>query len=301
MKSKYFGLLLCSLILGACNKVEVATPDFEVSTLTKSVKAGEELTFQFTGDPDQISFYSGEPLSDYTFKSGRTVSTEGLDLSFTTTVQYGAQKDQLSILYSTDFSGNYTLEDIRKATWVDVTKDYALATGTTQKTWGPKDMESLMVDGKPIYIAFRYVGLPKSTDGVPRTWTIRSFELNTMSDLGPLQVADHTGAGFKLVQDGPIEPSRSSIASSSIVLRGNSVDQETPIDNWAITKPIMVGDIDMGPDRPTPIKGFVDTKSSDYKYIYTTPGTYKATFVASNANIYGAKEVIKQIEITVTP
>ena len=116
MKSKYFGLLLCSLILGACNKVEVATPDFEVSTLTKSVKAGEELTFQFTGDPDQISFYSGEPLSDYTFKSGRTVSTEGLDLSFTTTVQYGAQKDQLSILYSTDFSGNYTLEDIRKAT-----------------------------------------------------------------------------------------------------------------------------------------------------------------------------------------
>lgn len=301
MKLRYYSFLLCSLLLGACNKVEVATPDFEVTTLSKTVKAGAELTFEFAGDPDQISFYSGEPLSDYAYKSGRVLNAEGLDMSFTTTVQYGGQKDQLSILTSTNFNGNYVIEDIKKATWTDITAEYALATSTTQKTWGPKDLKSMMVAGKPVYIAFRYTTLPQAVNGAQRTWTIRAFEVNTNTALGVQALADHAGAGFKLVHDGPLEPGRASVGSSSIALRGNTADTETPTEDWVISKGITTGPIDMGPDRPIPIKGFVDTKTPDYKYIYANPGTYKATFVASNSNIYGAAEVVKQVEITVTP
>lgn len=301
MKLKYYSLLLCSLVLGACNKVEVAAPDFEVTTISKTVKAGEEITFKFSGDPDQISFYSGEPLYDYAYKSGRILTADGLGMKFGTTVQYGTQANQLSVLASTDFNGKYAIEDIKKATWVDLTKDYALATSTSLKTWGPKDLKSLLVTGKPVYIAFRYKTLDQKINGAQRTWTIRAFELTTNTELGTQTLADHIGSGFNLVHDGPLEPGRSSVGTTSIILKGNIVDTETPSEDWAISKPIIVDKLDLGPDKPTPIKGFVDTKSYDYKYIYNTPGTYKATFVASNSNVYGAQEVVKQIEVTVTP
>lgn len=301
MKSKYLCLLLVSLVWISCNKVEVSAPDFAVTAVSKTVKAGEEVKFGFTGDPDQISFYSGEPLKDYNYKTGRVLTASGLTTSFTTTVQYGTQTNQLSVLVSTDFSGNYVMEDIRKATWLDITKDYALATSTTQKVWGPKDLQSMLVGGKPVYIAFRYKTLPQTLNGGGRTWTIRSFQFETVTELGVVTLADHIGTGFKLVHDGPFEPGRSSVGSTSITLRANAADIDTPTEDWAISKAVTVGTVDMGPDRPISLKGFVNTKATDYKYIYTKPGTYKATFVASNSNIYGAAEVVKQIEITVQP
>ena len=301
MKLKYYCALLGFFLIAACTKVEVVTPDFEVVPKSNTAKVGEEVTFLFSGDPDQISFYSGEPLSDYGYKTGRILKTEGMQMSFTTTVANGGQLNQLSILASTDFSGNYEMSDIKAATWIDITSNYPLSTNATQVLWGPKDVQSMMVSGKPIYIAFRYITLNQAAMTHKGPGRSRAFELKGNTILGKQPISDLPGAGFKLVHEGPLEPSRASVGASSITLRGNNVDLESRTEDWAISKPIVpVGDVDLGPDKPTPVKGFVDTKTPEYKYIYTKPGTYIATFVASNANIYGAKKLLNMLKLQLT-
>jgi len=301
MKLKYYTLLLCALSLGACNKVEVVQPNFTVVADKTTAKVGEEITFNFSGDPDQISFYSGEALKDYAFKDGRLLVAEGLQLSFTTTVQYGTQSNQFSVLFSTDFNGDYSMDGIRKATWTNMTADYNLATTTTQVTWGPKELKSMIVNGKPVYIAFRYLTPSQVINGTHRTWSVRLFSLKGSSAVGVLNVADQVSAGFTMIHDGPQEPGRASSTATTITLRGNIVDTQSPTEDWAITKPIDVGEVDLGPDKPQPIKGFVDTRSSEFKYTYTKAGDYKVVFVASNANIYGSQQVVKELNVTITP
>lgn len=156
----------------------------------------------------------------------------GLAMSLTTEVQYGDQVNQLSILVSTDFDGIYEADHVNTATWVDVTEMFPLGTGSTATPWGPMDLSSLMTDN-PMYVAFRYTYSPDN--GVPRTWRMRSFEIRTN---GGAIVMDQEEAQFQLVQEGTIESGRSSVRPNLIMLRGNSVDTESPKVDWAISKAI---------------------------------------------------------------
>lgn len=53
-------------------------------------------------------------------------------------------------------------------------------------------------------------------------------------------------------------------------------------------------------DIGTPIKNMT-TKFTSYTYTFAAAGTYKVTFDASNTNIYGVKEDVKELDITVAP
>src|SRR5690606_29211857 len=119
MKKQYLMLLFSCFLLTACTKVEVVEPDFEVTTTASTYKVNEEVVFNFTGDPDQLVFYSGEVLNDYAFKDGRILEANGLTASFSSHVAYGTHPDLLSVWVSTDFNGKYTIEDVHAATWKD--------------------------------------------------------------------------------------------------------------------------------------------------------------------------------------
>jgi hypothetical protein len=56
-------LLIVVFIFISCAKEKVATPSLEVATASLTYKAGDTVTFNFTGNPDNITFYSGEPGS----------------------------------------------------------------------------------------------------------------------------------------------------------------------------------------------------------------------------------------------
>lgn len=159
----------------------------------------------------------------------------GLNLYFSTAVQYGSQENQLSVLVSTDFDGVYEMENIKAATWTDITNEYALATGTSATYWGPMELSYLFVKDKPVYIAFRYITLPQDENGNQRTWRVRHLTLTSKNDE---LISDQEDASFTLIHDGPFEPNRSSISSSQIILRGNNGDTETRTEDWAISKPI---------------------------------------------------------------
>lgn len=61
--------ILC-LLLSACNKKEVLAPDFNVSIGQEKTtfKVGEQVDFTFSGNPNYITFYSGEPGHIYEFR-----------------------------------------------------------------------------------------------------------------------------------------------------------------------------------------------------------------------------------------
>jgi hypothetical protein len=72
-------------------------------------------------------------------------------------------------------------------------------------------------------------------------------------------------------------------------------------ETWAISKPLYINEVDLGPDWSEPLKGIANAKLEEFKYTYEEAGTYMAVFVSKNATIEDSKEVITEIEIIIVP
>lgn len=238
MKFKYYNMLLGVLLMTSCNKdivTNLETPTFDVTTKTSTFKAGQPITFLFSGTAHTISFYSGETLKDYSFKDGRVVNVTGAGatMEFTSSLQVaGTQTNQLTILASTNFNGDYSSVDkVKAATWTDITSRFTLATNATfvPAVPAPKEISDLIVAGKPIYIAFKYVTLPQATNGLARQWFIQTFAIKSLTTLPStasatpitLTLADQIHAGFTIVDNSPTtNPAASSVTSTRVTLWG---------------------------------------------------------------------------------
>lgn len=247
MKFNYYNILFGTLLMASCSKeleVEKA-PDFDVTTETATFKAGQPVMFNVTGgEAHIISFYSGETLKDYAFKDGRAIDVKavGATMDFTSSLQGGAQANQLSILASTDFNGDYSsLAKVKAATWTDITSRFAIGTTAAFVASGVKDISDLMVAGKPIYIAFKYVTKPQAVNGLARQWFIQNFAIkstttliNTATGLPlALNIANQANAGFRIIDENAVvkpgpnfvpydkAPAQSVVTSIRITLWGN--------------------------------------------------------------------------------
>lgn len=72
-------------------------------------------------------------------------------------------------------------------------------------------------------------------------------------------------------------------------------------ETWAISKPIYGDTVSLGPDWALSLKGINTDYLQEYIYTYKTPGTYKAYFIARNHDIDEEKQVIRQVDLTITP
>jgi hypothetical protein len=82
----------------------------------------------------------------------------------------------------------------------------------------------------------------------------------------------------------------------------NSAYNDPLSENWAVSAPVTLDKINLGNDKPVAVRSSVyAAKPDEYAYTYKTPGTYKAYFVGSNNTIDESKQVVKEIEITITP
>lgn len=303
----FFGILFTS-----CSKEEVVNiPNFEVtsykvtSTIDTAGNPVKQVTFNFAGNPSVISFYSGLIGGDYAYREGRILDVKGLLASFSSTLaSTGTQENQLSVMVSTDFSGTYDIANIRAANWTDVTSRYTLNVrgASTALPSGIKDISDLLVDGKPLYYAFRYICKPQAIHGGNSTWRIRDFSLQSETDLGLTSLATHTTADWHLINDGAIvNPGRGAVIESNGAVRfnGNHLDPQVPTESWAVTKGFILGKVDLGPDRPVAIKSTIDPTLSSYSFNYATAGTYKVVFVASNASYKGQASAVREIEVVI--
>lgn len=306
----FTGVSLSVLVFAqtSCTKdleVNGGIPDLKVSLSAATFKVGEPVVFQFAGDAGLISFFSGEVFHDYAFRTGRTLEQGTLNMSFNTNVQYGTQANQFSVQASSDFNGNYTsFDNVRQATWTDITSRFAIGTGTTYVPSGAKDITDLVREGKPLYLAFKYIYRPSAQNGTRRTWRVQNFNLtSTTASLGTQVIGNMTTSGFTTVDQNPqTEPTATTISATTISLVGTAVTPSTlTSETWVITKGFSTGKVDLGPDRPVPIKGIADAKLTSFSHIYEKPGTYKAYFIAANANIDAKKETIQSVDVIIEP
>ncbi|HMI62847.1 MAG TPA: DUF5017 domain-containing protein [Puia sp.] len=66
MKKILFLLVLIAAGCQACNKVTIKAPNnFNVTTSKTAYKTGDSVVFKFTGNPDNINFYTGEAGRKY--------------------------------------------------------------------------------------------------------------------------------------------------------------------------------------------------------------------------------------------
>lgn len=232
MKRFIFLIPIALLLFSSCEKdLKVdAAPDFEVAVATPSVRAGEEVLFNMSGYADIIAMYTGEPGRDYNFKDGRVIefSYKGATMSFSSGVTGGTQEDQLRVLISNNFSGDYSsLSAIKSATWTDITDSLTLATNAAFVSAGVLDISRFTEAGGPVYVAFKYLTRPQLENGEVRTWMIENFTVNSIEKYNnnSLQIVNQLFAGFTIVDEDPENtPSRSTKTTTRLSLRGNAYE-----------------------------------------------------------------------------
>jgi hypothetical protein len=316
MKTSIYIFAIACILFASCKKdltVEVngGAPEFEVTLdAANTYKAGQPVLFNFEGSPQIISFFSGELYRQYEFREGRTIGISNPSMVFTSAVTGGAQANQLRILASTDFNGVYNdtlkapLTDILAATWTDITSRFTLGSTATFASSGTKNIADLVVDGKPLYIAFKYNTQPQTANGAARTWMVQTFGLTAASANGNVSLTDQVGAGFRVIDGNPdTAPTRSSVSATRVTLLGNTFtpDNDPATEVWAISRAFDMGSINYGPDRPVGLKGLANPKMKSYAYTFANEGTYKVYFIAKNANAYEEFEVVKSVDVTIVP
>lgn len=290
-------------MLSACNKSYLEDPDFTVNTNNLIYKVGDSVKFMLKGDASYISFFSGELGKEYTKKEVYTNDKNGnAILSFNSNVQFGTTTiNNLSVLVSNNFNGTYDTTNVKNATWTDITNQASLGTSATNVASGAISLTPYQAEGKPIYIAFKYLANSAATLK-QRQWTVGAFNLLTTHADGEVypNATSFTDGVFKNVEFNG-DSARWVINTTSVVHTG--LNAGYPADNdWVISKGFdlraAVGDAAGVAIVKNITTGFVPRS---YSYIYKTPGTYKATFIARNASIKGAKDKIIEINITITP
>ncbi len=300
------------LILQACNRNEFVQLTFDVSTSKSSYQVGENIGYNFTGNPYMITFYSGEPGKKYENRNRYTA--QGIPkLQFTSLIANGVQTGSLHIMVSNDFLGvvkgndSITISNIPKATWTDITSRATLSAGTSTAS-GAIDLSDFAALEKPVYIAFKYTA---ESGSIQRKWTISGLTVtNTLPDATTYTLANLTTTAINnygnsyLYSPGwvsyNVNNSFKWVVGSTLVITGatTAAAATNPAEAWTFTGPIDLRAVTS--DLGVPIKN-ITTRMISYTTKYTIAGTYTATFVGSDANVYGAKDDYKQIQLTIAP
>ena len=285
---------LLALIVG-CNKDEVAENYFTVSTEKTTYKKGEIINFNFSGNPDFISFYSGELGFNYENKD-RNILNGKVELRFSTYMQSGMQLNSLQLLTSSNFNGSFTKVGLKTGTWTDITRRAVLSTGADNTASGVVDISDLVMPYKQMYFAFRKIDTNSPTL-LPSQWTVKSFNLDVkLLDDSLFPIATLSNIGWTAI-DSLNSTYKWTVSSTALISGGGGLN--TPEnEDWVVTKALTP--LNVAPDITLPVK-WIDAKRTDnFSYTYNIPGTYKAVFVTKNQNINSQQFKIKEILLTIT-
>lgn len=313
MKKRFiYGLITGIAFLSAsCTADNIQKLDFDVQLRNSAsdVHVGDEVVFDFSGDPDYIVFWSGEDGHKYENRNRTKVKVDELSLSYSILQRYGRPQTNncVSILISEDFSGTYTKEGIEVATWTllsqrdDKEKDWWVPSGDQNPAYATQGDLNEYKD-KRFYLAFRYETPGVLAEGVqhPRV-DITPVSLNKTADGKVVKsVNPETDMGFRHVK----------VAGESYLGSGTAVDATTIrfqcanvatdyakyIDVWCISLPIDASSV--ASDKGEPIRSMT-VPSDSYTHIFEEAGTYTVTFVARNANAWNSTETVREIVVEV--
>jgi hypothetical protein len=292
LKSILYTGIVVALAFTACNKaLDVKKVVFDVNTDKASYKVGDSVIFKFSGNPDNIVFYSGEVGNKYEFRN--RLRAEGKPaMQFTSYAQYGTQTNTLQLLASTSFKGKLD-STVATGGWKDITDQATFSTGADNVASGTIDLTQFIGE-KPVYIAFHYTGMAGSTQ---KTWTIKNFQVtNKLTSGNTLSVADLSNAGFSQISLKNPAAIWSIAINQLRIAGGNASAAEN--DDWVVSQALNLDKV--SPDSGIALKSITSTLSK-YTYIFKTPGTYKVSFIASNVTADKSDQVVVEKTITITP
>jgi hypothetical protein len=298
-RNTYLSILTGAVMLlgAACTSKHVFSPAFAVKADKDSYSAGDSTIFSFTGNPYNLSFYSGEPGHEYRFRN-RTSAPGVSQLQFQSYRQNYNVGDTLQLLASVNFSARYDSTNIYNATWTDLTSRPVLSTGTNNTPSGIVDLTDLIKDSQYVYLAFRYVG-GKHT-GAQTTWTIASMGLNYVLQDGTntFQIDTITNASWTVVNM-KNTAIKWVVSTSSLKVTGSSAANAAPVETWVISKWLILNRVI--PDVGVSLKNITNNHPTSYLYVYNNPGTYTATFVGASTTVYDSQTDVKAVQVQVNP
>jgi len=303
----YISILVLVITLVACNDqldnqvVFNFTTTAENSTVngdTLIVDKDVPVTFNFDGNAEFITFYSGETGHEYDKRELTQTPAEDIDscyLTFTNKPQFGNIPSTLKLYLSTSFGG-MSLTDkkadslaVLNENWIDLS-DVSNLSVTNNVTNTSKVSLKSYIDSK-IVLAFRY----KTTDNtaIQPTWQITNLKIVVRDKKGAITTLPANDLGFSaidlLASENPYSSAGgagvwdlTSVAATTSIMKivftsaGQSLN-----DDWLVSTPkIATARI---PDTGLAIKS-IATSVSSYEYTFNTAGVYKVGFRAMNDN-----------------
>jgi hypothetical protein len=309
----------------SCDDNSVEQPVFSVSLADGQVieQIGDTLVcsknsvlkFGFSGNPDMLVFYSGEPGNEYRYRDRTEI--DGIpSVQFTTTLTYGTQFNGLKVYISSAFPGITRIDADDRANianmeyWEDITGQCNLPTSKNSPdnvTTTPSIDLSGFKD-KPLYIAFRLF----HPQGGESTWRLSGLRIvNTFNGVENLSGSFET-LGFTafdmvasadpyLSDGGTTDKSNKrwdfTKNANGYITVGGSTGNTVDNDDWAISDRVNL--TRTNPDLGTAIKAFDSAPLVEYEYEYSATGVYIASFVGVNARMENRRETVRELIIKI--
>lgn len=289
---------------------------------TAVVKAGTDVIFQFKGDPDFISFFSGEPGHVYANIDRTAVPVEeikGSNLTFKIKPEYGTIPNTFSVYASDKFSGltgsdfdsdKRSIEDaLANGDLKDITElcNLPVKSGTeVAVNIDIRQLENISTD-KELSVIFRYK-TDQNKQSQPR-WTITGLSIDTEFKDGTSGQLKADALAFTAIDflnkdndpyaakggEGRWDTRKVSEMNPIILIASSKVGADMNED-WLVSKPFFINETT--PDTGVAIKDISDNLPQ-FRYTYFKPGTYKVSFVASNGNYEAFSRVVKDVNLIV--
>lgn len=320
-KFRYLSLITILVALIACER-EPEKLQFDVklkadkivstSADTLVVYKNTALIFNMTGNPDIVTFFSGENTHAYEYRARiKAAGTPKLDFYYNSRQVTATQS--VDVLASTDFSGITDSLSVKTAKWDTLTPLDMKAYINTNVAKPISTINLSKYASTPVYLAFRLIINSAVRFSYP-TFSALTVK-NYLGDGNASTIVDgFTAAGMSFVtlsENGAWKNNYGAtttgttlwkLSSNTITVNTTPFAAPTNTDGklhelWAVSKLIALDAV--MPDAGISAKNVFDP-AGDFNYTYTKTGIYKVTFVAARTTGNGVEnEVVKEMVVKV--
>lgn len=307
-----------------------SSADVQVSGNTVTVKRGTPVEFLFDGDPDFITFFSGEGGRRYEYRNRTVVDPVEVvssRLEFSVWLQYGNGRTAagaLSMFISDGFGGLYKNDFERDSVlvegfdWDDLVPQDSLP----QAPGSAGSAKSFDLDlrgylGRVFTLAIRYRPLDNSAaqprvnfagmvirnrmaDGSESCLYAGDFGFTAVNMCCGLGLSDQAGMTVGRSY-GTVTNNVSGVwnlvnaGSGGFFIHSSGAGSGLKY-SWLVSDGVLTNGC--SPDVGVGIKGIAESLGS-YSYVYEDVGTYRAVFLGRNANFRGESEVVREWTVRV--
>jgi len=305
--------LLSILLFTACDNVLEQEVDLDVNVEAADylqfndtavvAPVGSKITFNFSGEPDFISFSYERFLPTNATLKFATQAAWGTHVENTLNVFVSGDFPELAL---NDFAKDSTT--IRNHTWTDISALCNLPAVANQK----KNAEVAFNEyrGKKMVIAFRYK--PTFAADFQPLWIISDLQINNTKITDGSNISTFLAASMGFT---PFDILNRTIAYSSKDTAGvwNTNDKaamkirqtftnKALNEDWLISKPIDVprGLTEVYPEKGTKGLKNITQRLDSYTHTFDKVGEYVVSFKASNYNYQYQSSVIKTVKLIIT-